>query len=35
AGYKVMCYTVNNPNKLKHLPQLDGIFSDHPKRFMQ
>ncbi|MDW1502043.1 glycerophosphoryl diester phosphodiesterase, partial [Vibrio sp. YT-19(2023)] len=29
------CYTVNNPNKLKHLPQLDGIFSDHPKRFMQ
>ncbi len=34
-GYKVMCYTVNNPNKLKHLPQLDGIFSDHPTRFMQ
>ncbi len=33
-GYKVMCYTVNNPNKLKHLPQLDGIFSDHPSRFM-
>lgn len=33
-GYKVMCYTVNNPNKLKHLPQLDGIFSDHPARFM-
>ena len=35
AGYKVMCYTVNNPNKLKHLPTLDGIFSDHPSRFMQ
>lgn len=35
AGYKVMCYTVNNPNKLKHLPPLDGIFSDHPTRFMQ
>ncbi|WP_045499586.1 glycerophosphodiester phosphodiesterase family protein [Vibrio hyugaensis] len=34
AGYKVMCYTVNNPNKLKHLPMLDGIFSDHPRRFM-
>ncbi|GLR05270.1 glycerophosphoryl diester phosphodiesterase [Vibrio hyugaensis] len=34
AGYKVMCYTVNNPNKLKHLPMLDGIFSDHPSRFM-
>ncbi|MHA2710267.1 glycerophosphodiester phosphodiesterase family protein [Vibrio owensii] len=34
AGYKVMCYTVNNPNKLKHLPILDGIFSDHPNRFM-
>ncbi len=33
-GYKVMCYTVNNPNKLKHLPQLDGIFTDHPRRFM-
>ncbi len=33
-GYKVMCYTVNNPNKLKHLPHLDGIFSDHPRRFM-
>ncbi len=34
-GYKVMCYTVNNPNKLNHLPQLDGIFTDHPIRFMQ
>jgi glycerophosphoryl diester phosphodiesterase len=34
AGYKVMCYTVNNPRKLKHLPQLDGIFSDYPRRFM-
>lgn len=34
AGYKVMCYTVNNPNKLKHLPILDGIFSDHPSRFL-
>lgn len=34
AGYKVLCYTVNNPNKLKHLPILDGIFSDHPSRFM-
>ncbi len=34
-GYKVMCYTVNNPHKLRHLPQLDGIFTDHPIRFMQ
>ncbi|PFG57691.1 glycerophosphoryl diester phosphodiesterase [Vibrio sp. ES.051] len=34
AGYKVMCYTVNHPKKLKHLPSLDGIFSDHPQRFM-
>ncbi|MGR5238582.1 glycerophosphodiester phosphodiesterase family protein [Vibrio alfacsensis] len=34
AGYKVMCYTVNNPNKLRHLPPLDGIFSDYPSRFM-
>ncbi len=34
-GYKVMCYTVNNPNKLKHLPKLDGIFTDYPIRFMQ
>ncbi|MDF2155780.1 glycerophosphodiester phosphodiesterase family protein [Vibrio sp. CAU 1672] len=34
AGYKVMCFTVNNPNKLKHLPLLDGIFSDFPQRFM-
>lgn len=34
-GYKVMCYTVNNPNKLRHLPQLDGIFTDHPIRFLQ
>lgn len=34
AGFKVMCYTVNNPNKLKHLPTLDGIFSDHPSRFI-
>ena len=34
AGYKVMCYTVNNPNKLKNLPQLDGIFSNHPQRFL-
>ncbi|AUI88650.1 glycerophosphoryl diester phosphodiesterase [Vibrio azureus] len=33
-GYKVMCYTVNNPNKLKHLPSLDGIFSDYPERFI-
>ncbi|BCN25622.1 glycerophosphodiester phosphodiesterase family protein [Vibrio alfacsensis] len=34
AGFKVMCYTVNNPNKLKHLPVLDGIFSDYPSRFI-
>ncbi|EPM40497.1 glycerophosphoryl diester phosphodiesterase [Vibrio natriegens NBRC 15636 = ATCC 14048 = DSM 759] len=34
-GYKVMCYTVNNPHKLKHLPPLDGIFSDYPTRFLR
>ncbi|CAM2984632.1 glycerophosphodiester phosphodiesterase family protein [Vibrio mytili] len=34
SGVKVMCYTVNNPNKLKHLPQLDGFFTDYPDRFL-
>lgn len=33
-GYKVWCYTVNNPNRLKHLSNLDGIFSDYPERFL-
>tara|TARA_Y100001956_G_scaffold79354_1_gene92383 strand:+ start:885 stop:1583 length:699 start_codon:yes stop_codon:yes gene_type:complete len=33
-GFKVWCYTVNNPNRLKHLNNLDGIFSDYPDRFL-
>ncbi|EGA70198.1 glycerophosphoryl diester phosphodiesterase [Vibrio sinaloensis DSM 21326] len=33
-GYQVWCYTVNNPNRLKHLKGLDGIFSDFPERFL-
>lgn len=33
-GYQVWCYTVNNPNRLKHLKDLDGIFSDFPERFL-
>ena len=33
-GYKVWCYTVNNPNRLKRLSNLDGIFSDYPERFL-
>ncbi|NOH79642.1 glycerophosphoryl diester phosphodiesterase [Vibrio sp. RE86] len=32
--YQVWCYTVNNPNALKHLSGLDGIFSDFPERFL-
>lgn len=34
AGYEVWCYTINNPKRLKHLSQLDGIFSDYPERFL-
>ncbi|UPQ89101.1 glycerophosphodiester phosphodiesterase family protein [Vibrio sinaloensis] len=33
-GYQVWAYTVNNPRSLKHLQNLDGIFSDHPQRFL-
>ncbi|WP_194435140.1 glycerophosphodiester phosphodiesterase family protein [Vibrio fluminensis] len=33
AGYQVWCFTVNNPNQLKHLQNLDAIFSDYPQRF--
>lgn len=33
AGYQVWCYTVNNPNKLKHYADLDAVFSDYPDRF--
>lgn len=33
-GYQVWSYTVNNPNSLKHLPNLDAIFSDFPERFL-
>ncbi|WP_114767805.1 glycerophosphodiester phosphodiesterase family protein [Vibrio rhodolitus] len=34
AGYQVWCYTVNNPNQLTHLQNLDAIFSDYPQRFL-
>lgn len=34
AGYQVWCYTVNNPNQLRHLQNLDAIFSDYPQRFL-
>ncbi|KLN64523.1 MULTISPECIES: glycerophosphodiester phosphodiesterase family protein [Vibrio] len=33
-GYQVWSYTVNNPGSLKHLPNLDAIFSDYPERFL-
>lgn len=33
-GYQVWCYTVNNPRRLKHLSNLDAIFSDFPARFL-
>jgi len=33
-GYQVWSYTINNPNDLRHLPDLDGIFSDYPQRFL-
>ncbi|NOH24752.1 glycerophosphodiester phosphodiesterase family protein [Vibrio europaeus] len=33
-GYQVWIYTVNNPNSLKHLSNLDAIFSDFPERFL-
>lgn len=33
-GYQVWSYTVNNPNSLRHLANLDGIFSDYPQRFL-
>lgn len=33
SGYQVWCFTVNNPNQLTHLPNIDGIFSDYPHRF--
>ncbi|MDA0147473.1 glycerophosphodiester phosphodiesterase family protein [Vibrio sp. LaRot3] len=34
CGYKVWSYTVNQPEQIKHLPSLDGIFSDFPQRFL-
>ncbi|GAB2661812.1 glycerophosphodiester phosphodiesterase family protein [Vibrio panuliri] len=34
AGYQVWCFTVNNPNQIKHLTNLDAIFSDYPQRFI-
>ena len=33
-GYKVWCFTVNNPNRIRHLKNLDGLFSDYPERFL-
>ncbi|MFM2590098.1 glycerophosphodiester phosphodiesterase [Vibrio sp. TBV020] len=33
-GFQVWCYTVNNPNLLKHRMDLDAIFSDFPERFL-
>jgi len=33
-GYQVWSYTINNPSSLKHLPNLDAIFSDYPERFL-
>ncbi|MDN2483378.1 glycerophosphodiester phosphodiesterase family protein [Vibrio agarivorans] len=35
AGYQVWCYTVNNPRQLKHLNNLDAVFSDFPSRFFR
>lgn len=34
SGYQVWCYTVNNPNSLRHIEELDAIFSDYPERFL-
>ncbi|WP_418114207.1 glycerophosphodiester phosphodiesterase family protein [Vibrio scophthalmi] len=34
AGYQVWCFTVNNPNQLKHLQNVNAIFSDFPQRFL-
>ncbi|WP_413112419.1 glycerophosphoryl diester phosphodiesterase [Thaumasiovibrio sp. DFM-14] len=34
AGYQVWSYTVNNPRRLKHLNNLDAVFSDFPNRFI-
>ncbi|MGD8233686.1 glycerophosphodiester phosphodiesterase family protein [Vibrio sp. TRT 1302] len=33
-GYQVWSYTVNNPKSLRHLSNLDAIFSDFPQRFL-
>ncbi len=33
-GYQIWCYTVNQPDKFKHLHLVDGIFSDFPERFL-
>ncbi|MFB9134045.1 glycerophosphodiester phosphodiesterase family protein [Vibrio olivae] len=33
-GYQVWCYTVNQPEKFKHLAIVDGVFSDFPERFL-
>ncbi|USD66088.1 glycerophosphodiester phosphodiesterase family protein [Vibrio sp. SCSIO 43136] len=34
-GYMVWCYTVNAPQAIEEFPQLDGIFSDFPARFIR
>lgn len=33
-GYQVWSYTINNPKSLRHIANLDAIFSDHPQRFL-
>lgn len=33
AGYQVWCFTINNPNRLKHLDNIDALFTDYPTRF--
>lgn len=34
-GYQVWIYTVNNPRSVKHLPNIDALFSDYPQRFLK
>lgn len=33
AGYKIWCYTVNEPEKFVLLDQVDAIFTDFPERY--
>jgi glycerophosphoryl diester phosphodiesterase len=35
AGYRVWCYTVNQPKDFPQLSAVDAIFSDYPQRFMR